>query len=361
MAMFHGDAETATMRGREAVALCEAAGEEGKPLLTVALGALASGAEAAGDFQTAYAVCERAAALCRELDDMTDLGITLISVGKMAVALGKYSLARAPLEESLAITRAGGDTFRMGHALNGLGDLALCEGHLEQAHALYEESLALWRAVGAERDIPVVLHNLAHIYLRQGAIERAYGLFRESLEAQRGGNNGEGIVQGLLGFAALAVTTGFTAESARLFGVAVASRAWNSGVLWPAKKFEYTLFIGVARSRMSDEEFEAEQARGRAMSMEQAVEYALQLPLSLPAQAAATLSHELSHDLSEREREVAALIARGMSNGEIAEHLVLSKRTVEKHVANILSTLGLANRAQIVRWAIEHELANPGQ
>jgi len=360
MAAFHGDAETATMRAREAVALCEAAGDEGKSLLGPALGAFATAAELAGDFQTAYTVLERCIGLMRELDDLTELPIALLSQSKAAVAQGQYPLARVLLEESLAITCASGDTFRMAHTLNGLGDLALCEGHLEQAHALYEESLAHLRAVGTARDIPVVLHNLAYIYLRQGAIERAYDLFRASLEAQGGGNsgnNGEGIVQGLLGFAALAATTGFIAESARLFGVAIASSAWNSGVIWPAKKVEYELFIGLVRSRMSDAEFAAEQARGRTMSMEQAVEFALHLPLSLPASAQATPSD----DLSEREREVVVLIARGLSNGEIAEQLILSKRTVEKHIANILSTLGFTNRAQIVRWAIEHGQASPEQ
>ena len=47
------------------------------------------------------------------------------------------------------------------------------------------------------------------------------------------------------------------------------------------------------------------------------------------------------------------IIVRKMRNGEIAEELVLSKRTVEGHMANILAKLGFANRAQIVRWAIE--------
>ena len=65
---------------------------------------------------------------------------------------------------------------------------------------------------------------------------------------------------------------------------------------------------------------------------------------------------EKTDDLTPREREIAALIAQGRSNGEIAGELVLSKRTVEKHIANILSKLGLTSRAQIVRWAIEHSL-----
>jgi DNA-binding NarL/FixJ family response regulator len=58
------------------------------------------------------------------------------------------------------------------------------------------------------------------------------------------------------------------------------------------------------------------------------------------------------YGLTEREREVAALIARGKSNGEIAGLLIMSKRTVEKHVANILGKLGATTRAQIVAWAI---------
>ncbi len=50
------------------------------------------------------------------------------------------------------------------------------------------------------------------------------------------------------------------------------------------------------------------------------------------------------------------LIAWGKTNREIAQELVLSKRTVEKHAANILSKLGLTSRAQVVRWAIEKGL-----
>jgi len=61
-------------------------------------------------------------------------------------------------------------------------------------------------------------------------------------------------------------------------------------------------------------------------------------------------------DLTPREYEVARLIVQGKTNREIAEELVLSKRTVEKHVANILSKLGLTSRSQIVRWMLENNL-----
>src|SRR5579859_6688856 len=57
--------------------------------------------------------------------------------------------------------------------------------------------------------------------------------------------------------------------------------------------------------------------------------------------------------LSAREREVAALVAQGKTNREIADHLVVSERTAEAHVSNILGKLGFTTRAQIAAWAIE--------
>jgi DNA-binding CsgD family transcriptional regulator len=56
--------------------------------------------------------------------------------------------------------------------------------------------------------------------------------------------------------------------------------------------------------------------------------------------------------LTLRERSVVVLIARGMSNREIADQLVVSERTVESHVANILSKLGFASRTQAAAWAV---------
>jgi DNA-binding CsgD family transcriptional regulator len=60
--------------------------------------------------------------------------------------------------------------------------------------------------------------------------------------------------------------------------------------------------------------------------------------------------------LTEREREVAAFIAQGKINREIAETLVVGERTIETHVGNILSKLGFTSRRQIAAWAIEKGL-----
>ncbi len=60
--------------------------------------------------------------------------------------------------------------------------------------------------------------------------------------------------------------------------------------------------------------------------------------------------------LSEREREVAALIGQGKSNAEMAELLVVSKRTVETYVSRVLSKLGLTSRSQIALWTRDKRL-----
>jgi DNA-binding NarL/FixJ family response regulator len=62
--------------------------------------------------------------------------------------------------------------------------------------------------------------------------------------------------------------------------------------------------------------------------------------------------------LTTRERDVAALLTGGMSNREVAEALVVSERTVEYHVRNVLSKLGLSSRGQIAVWAIQHDLVS---
>ena len=64
----------------------------------------------------------------------------------------------------------------------------------------------------------------------------------------------------------------------------------------------------------------------------------------------------LPGDLTEREREVAALVARGCSNQEIADQLVISHKTVKTHISNILGKLNLQDRTQLAIFALQHGL-----
>jgi non-specific serine/threonine protein kinase len=62
-----------------------------------------------------------------------------------------------------------------------------------------------------------------------------------------------------------------------------------------------------------------------------------------------------SAELTPREGEIAALVAEGLSNRDIASKLVISQRTAETHVEHILTKLGFTSRAQIAAWVVEEK------
>jgi NarL family two-component system response regulator LiaR len=64
-------------------------------------------------------------------------------------------------------------------------------------------------------------------------------------------------------------------------------------------------------------------------------------------------------ELTERELQVLGLVAQGLSNQEIADHLIVSERTIRKHVSNILGKLHLANRTQATLFAIRTGIVEP--
>lgn len=77
---------------------------------------------------------------------------------------------------------------------------------------------------------------------------------------------------------------------------------------------------------------------------------------ALGARLAASAGGHNGDELSERERDVLRLIALGHTNGEVAEQLYISIRTVESHRAHIQQKLGLSTRAELVRYALERGL-----
>jgi DNA-binding NarL/FixJ family response regulator len=101
-------------------------------------------------------------------------------------------------------------------------------------------------------------------------------------------------------------------------------------------------------------------ARGEALlapAVTRAVveEFARQAPAPAPADAPPAVA-----ELTPREREVLDLLARGLSNPEICERLVISEATAKTHVARILQKLGLRDRVQAVIYAYESGLVAPG-
>jgi non-specific serine/threonine protein kinase len=116
---------------------------------------------------------------------------------------------------------------------------------------------------------------------------------------------------------------------------------------------EYEHYSYLLSHSLTEEELKREWMIGTSLTPVQAVAYAQQI---FDLREINTAIGKKTGDLTVREREIAVLIGQGKTNGEIAEELVLSKRTIEKHMAHILIKLGFANRAQIVRWAIENGL-----
>lgn len=90
------------------------------------------------------------------------------------------------------------------------------------------------------------------------------------------------------------------------------------------------------------------------MSPEQAIEYGLSA--DEPDPPVVSVPEQLPPALSRRQREVALLIARGLTNRRIAQEFSISERTVTTHVNHILAKLGATSRAQVAAWIVEQRL-----
>jgi predicted ATPase/DNA-binding CsgD family transcriptional regulator len=357
LAMFLGDPPAAFNWSRAAVALCESAGNHDPSLLSYALSGIAGAARAAGDVATLFQVNERIIQLQREAGDTLALGMSYYAQGVTTMILGEYQTAHQLLNEALLSARRDEDITRLIIVLNALGDLARFEGNFVQAVTCYEESLVITRKIGAVREMSTAEIGLARAWLRSGEFDRAYHLLRQNLSMHHAQADRYGILQGLAAFSAWAASVGLLTVSVRLMAVVSHHEDSRQALLdsaHVADQRDDDLYREHCLQQLGAATFEAEYNIGKILSLDQAVEFALNLaPPVIPAAAAQGARISV---LTKREREIVALIGRGFANGEIADTLVLSKRTVEKHIANILSKLDFTTRSQLIRWAVENDL-----
>jgi len=314
------------------------------------------------DYNRAVALLEESLVQFRGVGDRWGVGWSLHCLGMETLHQGDVGRAKVLLEESLLIVREVGNTFTLAYVYHNLGVLAEKQGDYERATALLEQALALAQRVGDKAHIAAVQCSLANVSLRRGDQELAAQLYRESLVSRQEIGYKPGLAESLEGLAGLACAQGYDEQAARIFGAAEALREATGYHRVPLDQVDHDERVAFTRDALGESAFATAWAKGRAMTLEQAIEFALTPVETAPLKTETKQKPRTGKAkdlLTAREREVATLVARGLTNHEIAERLVVTQRTAETHVQNILNKLGVTSRAEIAAWAVECGLYTP--
>jgi DNA-binding CsgD family transcriptional regulator len=301
---------------------------------------------------------EEALSEAREAGNRNLVAESLMWLGQAKSIGGRQEEARTHLQEAATIAGRTGDIWTRAFVLDSLGHLDYTEGHLEDGRARHAESLELFTAA---RHPGMTAH--AHAYLglvrlAQDVAIDAHRHFEAALTIHGTDRTDPAVVAGM---GLLAVRNGSFERALTLHGAA-SSMPWGAGPppigptapVWPwvgtgaeLADLEKLPWIGAARRSLGREAADAAWRAGAAMSASQIITYALSDAGDLP---------EAGGPLTGREKEIAAMVARGHRNREIAELLMISRRTVDAHVEHIRNKLGHQSRAQVAAWATAHGL-----
>ncbi|QYC44522.1 Putative HTH-type transcriptional regulator [Nonomuraea coxensis DSM 45129] len=274
----------------------------------------------------------------------------LAGLSAVALTRGRLREAQRHGEEALARAREHGHRWIMARAAAQLGAVAEARGDLVTARARYEMAVPWLRELGTDADLARCLAHGGRVAAMLGEFAVARRRLAASLALSRETGQRQGVARCLMGLSVLAECEG-DLEGALPAAAAAAELRESIGQQHATLRIEELL--GRARGRLGEGRTAALWSRGRAMGPDEAARRVLEgerQPRREPPAPAEPVRRPL---LTAREREIAGLLTRGLSNRAIAGELVISPATVARHIANIMEKLGYTSRAQIAVWAAE--------
>jgi predicted ATPase/DNA-binding CsgD family transcriptional regulator len=310
-----------------------------------------------GDLASAKHFATQAAACSRAADLKRCETMSLVALSQCASEEGDYMAAQAFAEQALRISRHEYDALNEAAALHVAGWAALGQGNHHDARVWLEGALVVAQEMGEPRHTTSeVLDKLGELELASNQLARANECLARSLEMRYEGGERYGMVRTLARLAAVAVARAQPERALRLAG---AADELCEALSLRSTAVERTLverWLQPARDALTSKAANVAWAEGRAMALEDAIAFALQDAHTAPTPTASRRLPAAS-SLTAREAEVAVLVARGLSNPQIAAELVISVHTVQRHVENILGKLGFTSRTQVATWVVAQGLA----
>jgi non-specific serine/threonine protein kinase len=300
--------------------------------------------ELRGDLERARQLGQASLAHARAIGDLGQIADALNTIGNVAWRQRTLDEADRAYRESLALFRQLGDRGRIAGVVGNLGGVAMTQGAFVQADHLFEESTVEARSLGDLVTCANALCNLGTSAYRQGDLGRAERCYREALEISRQLAESQTIGALVANMAILASDARQHQRAAQLFGAAKGLKE-RAGQRYPPFDADASGHNRAERETcqaLGDEGFAGARSDGQALSTNQAIALALAVPDALEVKHQGPLAR-----LSPREREIATLIAQGLTNRQMAERLIISERTADTHVQNILAKLGCASRREV--------------
>jgi non-specific serine/threonine protein kinase len=274
---------------------------------------------------------EEALALFKELGDELGQAISINYLAHTTGILANHERVTTLREEAESLLKEPLEDRRAAAHLHlTVGMMGIVEMDHEQVVVRIEEALALFREVGDVRSCAQCLTIMGIAAVGQGDAGRAARVVAETLRLLRQLKDKIGTFYSLIGAAGVAALQGRPARAARLFGACEALRKAIGHPAQPLKRvnYDYEGFLATTRAELGEAAFEAAFSEGQSMPPEQAIEYALSTeeePVLPTTPSEQTQEGNVSQEgLTDREREVALLAGRGLTNRRIARELSIS-------------------------------------